>query len=59
MSLAAVPKPKMSLVFLLLAASYLVGVLVFARALQRAPEGFESESGYQPGRQPVEDEQSR
>ncbi len=50
----------MSLALLFLSAMYVVCVLVFARALLRAPEGFENEFGYQPGRQPVDDdEQSR
>ena len=51
--------PEMLLVFILLSAMYLVCVLVFARALRRAPEGFEDELGYQPGRQPVDDDQCR
>ena len=49
----------MSLVILCLSAMYVVCVLVIARALLRAPEGFENKYGYQPGRQPVDDEQSR
>ena len=49
----------MSLVLWILAASYLVCVLVLARALLRAPEGFEDERGFQHGRQPIADEQVR
>ncbi len=49
----------MSFFLWFLAASYLVCVLVLARALLRAPEGFEDESGFQRGRQPVADEQLR
>jgi hypothetical protein len=49
----------MSLVIILLSAVYAVCVLVLARALIRAPEGFENELGYQPGRQPVDDEPGR
>ena len=48
----------MSLVILCLSAMYVVCVLVIARALLRAPEGFENEFGYQAGRQPVDDDQS-
>jgi len=59
MSLVAIFTPEMSLVIILLSVSYLVCVLVFARALRRAPEGFENELGYQPGRQPVDDDQCR
>ena len=59
MSLVAIFTPEMSLVLILLSAMYIVCVLVFARALLRAPEGFENELGYQPGRQPVDDEQIR
>ena len=49
----------MLFVLLFLLASYLVSVLVFARALLRAPEGFETEFGYQSGRQPSDDDQVR
>ena len=59
LSFVAIFTPEMSLVFILLSAMYVVCVLVFARALLRAPEGFENELGYQPGRQPVDDDQSR
>ncbi|MCS6243209.1 MAG: hypothetical protein H2172_05030 [Opitutus sp.] len=59
MSLVAIFTPEMSLVLILLSAMYVVCVLVIARALLRAPEGFENELGYQPGRQPVDDDQSR
>ena len=38
---------------------YLACVVVFARALMRAPEGFENELGYQAGCQPADDEQVR
>jgi len=57
MSLVGVPTPEMSLVIILLSAMYVVCVLVFARALLRAPEGFENDLGYQAGRQPVDDDE--
>ncbi len=60
MSFVNSPTPEMSLALLFLSAMYLACVFVFARALMRAPEGFENELGYQAGRQPVDDdEQSR
>ena len=40
----------------ILAAIYLVCVLVLARALLRAPEGFEDERGFHQGRNPVVDD---
>jgi hypothetical protein len=57
MNLVVTLPPEMPLVLLLLSASYLVCVLVFAWALRRAPEGFEDKLGYQPGRQPIDDDQ--
>lgn len=49
----------MFVVLLFLLASYLVCVLVFARAVLRAPEGFQTELGYKSGRQPIDEEQVR
>jgi hypothetical protein len=59
MSFSSIYTPEMSLVIILLSAMYVVCVLVFARALLRAPEGYENEFGYQPGRQPVDDDEQR
>jgi hypothetical protein len=43
----------MLIALLIIAVIYLVGILVLAMELRRAPEGFEDEDGFREGRPPL------
>jgi len=46
----------MTLLLTILACVYLIGLLVVAGAVWRAPEGFEDDDGFHEGRHPATDD---
>ena len=48
--------PPMTLLLTILACVYLIGLLVVAGAVWRAPEGFEDDDGFHEGRHPATDD---